>query len=322
VSPDGQRAVSGSRDKTLRLWDLKTGACVRTLEGHTGCVNRVSVSPDWRLAFSGGGGSWSGDTDYALRLWDLETGGCLRTFEGHRDTIWSVSVTPDGRRAVSGSCDMTLRLWNLETGACLRTFEGHRDTVMRVSVSPDGRRAVSGSDYQTLRVWDLETGQCLRTLEGHADGVRSVSPDGRRAVSVSWGKTLRVWDLETGQGVAVYHAGSRVATAILSPDGRRIVCGTEDGQIHFFTPVNFPPSGPPLVTPVRLWLFGEVHKQADGAIGAGPGRWDESLTAVCASCGRRFPVRDDMLGKELPCSLECCGKPLQLNAFVVDGRGG
>jgi len=55
--------------------------------------------------------------------------------------------------------------------------------------------------------------------------------------------------------------------------------------MHFLTPVNFPPSGPPIVTPVRLWLFGEVRKQADGAVLAAPGRWDDHLTCRCLHCG-------------------------------------
>jgi len=285
VSPDGRLAVSSSFDNTLRVWDLETGACLRTLEVHAGSFGyvSVSVSPDGRRAVSA---SW----DKTLRVWSLETGACLRTLEGHADYVKCVSVSPDGRRAVSGSTDKTLRVWDLETDACLRTLEVHADQVNCVSVNPDGRRAVSGSNDKTLRVWDLETGACLRTLEGHRDWVESVSvsPDGRRAVSGSNDQTLRVWDLETGACLAVYHAGFDIRFVVFSPSVKRIICRTGDGQMHFLTPVNFQPSRPSIITPARLWMFGEVRRQAEGTSVATPDRWDDHLTCRCLHCGKLF----------------------------------
>ncbi len=76
VLADGRRAVSGSWDGTLRLWDLETGKSLRTLEGHTDWVSAVAVLADGRRALSG-------SEDGTLRLWDLETGESLRTLEGH-----------------------------------------------------------------------------------------------------------------------------------------------------------------------------------------------------------------------------------------------
>ena len=75
---DGRRALSGSDDKTLRLWDLETGAELRRFEGHEGGVSSVTVLADGRRALSGSG-------DKTLRLWDLETGAELRRFEGHEE---------------------------------------------------------------------------------------------------------------------------------------------------------------------------------------------------------------------------------------------
>ena len=159
---DGRRAVSvGGHDKTLRVWDLGSGACLRTLEGHSSYVRGVSVTPDGVRAISA-------SEDKTLRVWDLESGACLRTLEGHSHWVMGVSVTPDGRRAVSASWDQTLRVWDLESGACLRTLVGHRDRVEGVSVTPDGRRAVSASRDKTLRVWDPESGACLAVFSAAA----------------------------------------------------------------------------------------------------------------------------------------------------------
>ena len=107
ISPDGRWGLSGSLDKTLRLWELATGQCVRTFEGHTEEVLSVNISPDGRWALSGG-------YDQTLRLWELATGECVYTFEGDMWDLASVSITYDWRWVLSGSWDLILRLWELD----------------------------------------------------------------------------------------------------------------------------------------------------------------------------------------------------------------
>jgi WD40 repeat protein len=215
VTPDGRRAVSASRDKTLRVWDLGNFAplatrsatiatelmapewdqigyaALATLQGHTGAVNHVAVTPDGRRAVSA---SW----DNTLRVWDLGDFASVATLQGHTGAVNHVAVTPDGRRAVSASADNMLRVWNLGGGySSLATLQGHTGEVNHVAVTPDGRRAVSASADNTLRVWDLIALTPLATLQGHTGEVNhvAVTPDGRRAVSASGNKALRAWDL-------------------------------------------------------------------------------------------------------------------------------
>jgi len=233
ISPDGRWGLSGSMDKTLRLWELATGQCVRTFKGHGGQVSSVSISPDGRWALSGG--SW----DRTLRLWELTTGKCVRTFEGHTDWVTSVSISPDGRWALSGSRDKTLRLWELATGRCLRTFEGHTDSVTSVSISSDGRWALSGGGNfdRTLRLWEPATGQCVRTFKGHTNAVNSVtfSPDGRWGLSGSWDNTLRLWELATGQCVRTFEGHTDSVKAVsFSPDGRWALSGSWDNTLRLW----------------------------------------------------------------------------------------
>jgi WD40 repeat protein/serine/threonine protein kinase len=218
VTSEGRRAVSGSHDCTLRLWDLESGQTIRTLEGHTDQVHAVAVTPEGRRAVSG-------SLDCTLRLWDLESGQTMRTLQGHTDGVSGVAVTPDGRKALSCSRDRMLRLWDLESGQTICTLEGHTGVVHAVAVTPDGRRAVSNSDDRTLRLWDLESGQTIRTLEGHTNPVYdvAVTPDGGRAVSASNDGTLRVWDLEIGQSVRTLegHGNTVTGAVAITPDGRR-----------------------------------------------------------------------------------------------------
>lgn len=229
-SPDGSRAISGSRDTCLRFWDIATGECLRVLEGHSKVVFSVAFSPDGARAISG-------SRDTSLRLWDLATGECLRIFEGHSVPVNSVAFSPDGSRAISGSDNASLRLWDLATGECLRMFEGHSKAVFSVAYSPDGSRAISGSDDTSLRLWDLATGECLRVFEGHLKAVFAVafSPDGARAISGSSDASLRLWDLETGDGLRVFEGHSvPVNSVAFSPNGARAISGSVDSSLRLW----------------------------------------------------------------------------------------
>jgi WD40 repeat protein len=139
--------MSASRDKTLRLWDLESGQTIRPLEGHSGSVWAVAVTPDGCRAVSASG-------DRTLRLWDLESSQTLRTFEGHAKTLWAVVITPDGRRAVSASDDQTLRLWDLESGKQIATFTGE-GSMCSCAVAPVGQTIIAGDALGQVHFLEL-----------------------------------------------------------------------------------------------------------------------------------------------------------------------
>ena len=157
VLPGGQRMLSGSQDKTLRLWDLETGATLRTFTGHTGSVYIVALSPDGRFAVSGG-------ADKTIRLWDVERGRQLYVFPAQSAPIAGLAFTPDGRQCVSGGHDKTVRVWNLPGYTArvplgeIRQMKGHGKQVDRVVFAPAERKrqeALSVGQDCLARLWDV-----------------------------------------------------------------------------------------------------------------------------------------------------------------------
>ena len=149
VSADGSVVVCGDRGGPVRVWDARSGACLRTLAGHPKGARNVAVSADGRIAFSAG-------FDETLRVWDIGSGACLRTLTSHTRPVSSIAVSADGRIAVSGSEDQTLRVWDVGSGTCLRTLTGHTGLVSSVAISADGHIAVSTGNDNAMRVWVLD----------------------------------------------------------------------------------------------------------------------------------------------------------------------
>ena len=198
-SPDGRLAYSTSggkdhwndgADAAVRVWDVETGREVRKLEGHTGRVMGLSVSPDGHRVLTGG--------EPGLILWDAQTGNELRRCRGHSGLITNSVLLPDRHHAVSGSWDRTIRIWDLDTGREIDRLVGHPSLVTWLAVSPDGHRLLS-SDYNSheLRLWDLQSRRLIRRIDlGVVQPTRGAfSPDGRHAVWCGTGEVVRLYRL-------------------------------------------------------------------------------------------------------------------------------
>ena len=137
-SRDGRVIVSGSGDRTVRIWSMteqKEMHCIpiQDLDQKDPGVTSVAISPDSRLVAAG-------SLDKMVRVWDIQTGQPLERLEGHKDSVYSVAFMPDGRTLVSGSLDKTIKMWQLGTndgrgygmdrdrskGPCKMTFTGHK----------------------------------------------------------------------------------------------------------------------------------------------------------------------------------------------------
>ncbi|WP_437330327.1 WD40 repeat domain-containing protein [Sorangium sp. So ce381] len=117
ISPDGQRIVSASDDRTLKVWDLATGQLLSTLEGRSDRISPYAISPDGQRMIST-------SLNHTLKVWDLATGQLLSTLEGHAYHVAACAFSPDGQRTVSASYDKTLKVWETSTEECLDTVHG------------------------------------------------------------------------------------------------------------------------------------------------------------------------------------------------------
>ena len=109
-SPNGYRVVTGSGDKTIRIWDAESVAVVaEPLTGHNGGVESIAYSPDGRRIISG-------SEDRTIRIWDAETGVAVgNPLEGHTHPVQSIACSPHGHYIASGSYDNTNRVWDAFT---------------------------------------------------------------------------------------------------------------------------------------------------------------------------------------------------------------
>ncbi|KFD65323.1 hypothetical protein M514_22483 [Trichuris suis] len=191
IKMDDEKIISGSYDRTLKVWDLVSSQCFETLRGHGAAVLCLQFDQEKIV---------SGSADDTIRVWDLRTCTCVMTMQKAHDAAVTCLQFND-RQIVSGSLDCTIKFWDVRTGRWLNTLdwvkhEGHTGVVR--CLQADSWRIVSGADDKTMKVWNLHTGQRIVTLRSHTDGVTCLSFSDFRIVSGSYDKTVKLWDFSMG----------------------------------------------------------------------------------------------------------------------------
>jgi len=243
ISSDGQFALSGSWDGTLRLWDLNTGNTTRRFVGHTKDVLSVAFSVDNRQIVSG-------SRDKTIRLWNT-LGECKYTIgepEGHTEWVSCVRFSPMTTNPiiVSAGWDKVVKVFNLTNCKLKNNLVGHTGYINTVTVSPDGSLCASGGKDGVAMLWDLSEGKRLYSLDA-GDIIHALvfSPN-RYWLCAATQTSIKIWDLESKSVVDDLRPefsktyGRKAiepycVSLAWSADGGTLFAGYTDGIIRVFT---------------------------------------------------------------------------------------
>ena len=270
--PKGTAVASGSRDGSVRVWEVPTGRELAQLPAHQGEVRAIAYSPDGDYLLTAG-------DDREVRLWDLKKQEISQRFAGHQEPITALAISADGKMVATGGGDRKLRLYERATAKLLNELPGHGLSINGVAFSPDGKLVASACADQRLRVFDTANGgvklaipqfqgnqyavtflpdsrtvalagarptrvllidtrdgSVQRSLEGHTEAVTglSISADGKRLASISDDRTARVYELPEGKPLVVQALEDVPRALALSPDGTRLATGGLDRQVRWW----------------------------------------------------------------------------------------
>ncbi len=270
-SPQGDLLVSGSNDRTVKVWSVRTGVLLREYTA-TSVILSVAFSPDAEhIAFSTGDGIWLWRWKARERAIHLQSCG------------WgslSVAFSCDGRFLAAGCLKGHVIVW--EISELREVFRyNHPDLVLSVAFSPTDALLAVGSE-KDIWLWDVSAKEKIGILVGQSP-VYSLdfSPDGHLLAS-SHNREIRLWDLGSASTLAVMPSDTYVYTVSFSPDGKILVSGDEYGALNLWTV----PGGKHLHTiPGHTWTVVSVAFAPDGSLLAS-GSLDGTITVWNVNTGQ------------------------------------
>ena len=216
ITPDGKKAISGSHDGTVRLWDVESGTQERIVGKDEGNVSAVAITPDGKKAISASGP--------VVKIWNLESGEYQMLDRVIPDWVYTVAITPDGKKAIF-AFKRSIKLWSLQSGKEERTHTEEK-FIGTVTITPDGQK-VGFVCNNSIKIWNPQSGQIEQDLPGHKNWgtIMAFTLNGEKAIcSLPYYDGLNMWDLKSGEKELTFPDYSRQPDAVaITPDGKKVV---------------------------------------------------------------------------------------------------
>ena len=225
VDEISNKFITGSADKTIKIWNLTTGECLKTLNDHILTVTIILIIPNNRFI--------SGSADRNIKIWDLNTYECLDTLT-NLSPVYSLCLISDNRLAC-GCSDGFISIWNLKYSSSTMKFKAHYDWILFLLLAENSKLiSCSGEHDSTIKIWSIESYQCIQVLEGHWDAIRylSLSPNGN-LFSCSNDLCLKIWQIETGRMLQTLLFNYSV-NCISIINNNLIAVGLDNGEIMIY----------------------------------------------------------------------------------------
>lgn len=226
----GDALATASRDGRILLWENagERKRPMRVVQGESGPVRTVALSPDGKLLAAGEANK--------VALWDLQGEGEARRLKGHEGMVTALAFSPGGSSLASGSEDGTVRLWDLDKEGAARVLKGHRAPVQALATTVDGDLLASASDDETVRLWDTATGRNLAVLGSRHGAATSVafSPDGKLLVTGSRDGVIDVWLPAKGKLLKALRKELSAGVVALAVRGQLVIAASSDGVLSIF----------------------------------------------------------------------------------------
>lgn len=223
VSLDGKVLVTGSSDKTVRIWEVFTGKQTLTFQGHLGWVTAVAIRPDGKQVASGG-------EDGSVRLWPLADADEHRAAVDAQAPLWSAAYSPDGSKLASGGADKIIRVYDANVKSA-KPLTGHKRAVTAVAFYGNDKLVSAGGDA-LVKFWDIGAGTAT-DLKGHESAVLAVAVDEptKLLVSGSVDRSVKGWDAEGKKEKWSWAGKSAVCAVAIRKGGKQVAVGTADGGL-------------------------------------------------------------------------------------------